>query len=420
MHFVVANTLQLSLYGAESITTWNAGSNGTSVSFNRTLPDIYLAGYGPSISYGLHVGSFRHNVKPSLVISGYDSSRCLTEPIVSDKQSLQLTKVTLEVSSGGSAYLDAPSPSTNLLENNGNQIQSLEVYPNSAVPYLYLPKDTCDALAAHLPVTYDGGFNLYFWNTEDPAYQQIVSSPHYIGFTFSSTNGVSSMIKVPFAVLNLTLESPLKSTPTPYFPCAPWTPSSAPYHLGRAFLQAAFISQNWQSSRLFLAQAPGPDFLPPFIKTIASTDKSITPATNPPNWESTWSNTLKALPDNVSNSAGNKSGSGGLSGGVIAGIVVGVIAVVAILAGALIWFMRRRKRQWPAAQQEQQQQPGQEVSHAGAYQPPSQDGDAYAYKRAHGPPPVYEAEAISPPAEMDAGGNLGELPANHVGRQSVK
>ena len=102
----------------------------------------------------------------------------------------------------------------------------------------YLPPSTCQAIAAHLPVTYSPAFNLYLWNTSSPAYPQIVSSPHYLSFTFASgVDQTTRTINVPFAQLNLTLAWPLVSTPTPYFPCSPWSgTASTHYYLGRAFL----------------------------------------------------------------------------------------------------------------------------------------------------------------------------------------
>lgn len=288
-------------------------------------------------------------------MGGYDASRCLTEPIISGSDTVTLTNIALNVSSGGSAYTNSSSgsvPIQNLLRANGSSVSSLDVQPDPGVPYMYLPQDTCDAIAAHLPVTYNSDFNLYFWDTSDAAYQKIISSPHFLAFTFSggSSGPSSTTINVPFAVMNLTLESPLVSSSTQYFPCSPWTPSSAPYHLGRAFLQGAFLAQNWNSSSLFLAQAPGPGFLPASVKTIAVTDTTLSPATNPPSWDSTWSSTLKALPANSNSTSGttkvmtSSSSSSSLSGGAIAGIVVGVIVALALIAALVFFLIRKRKR----------------------------------------------------------------------------
>lgn len=67
-------------------------------------------------------------------------------------------------------------------------------------------------------------------------------------------------IKVPFALLNLTLKSPIVSTPQQYFPSRPFYANngSRKYEFGKAFLQATFIGMNWGENKWFMAQAPGP------------------------------------------------------------------------------------------------------------------------------------------------------------------
>lgn len=323
------------------------------MSGNTTLVQTYKDGAIPSLSYGLHVGSVEPNVTGSLVLGGYDSSRCLTDPIVSSFDTVQLRNIALNVSSGGHAYLDTESAYIpDLLRANGSAVNNLPVHPRPGVPHLYLPKDTCDAIASHLPVTYSSEFNLYLWNTEEQAYKDIVSSPHYLAFTFASDNGDESTISVPFALLNLKLTSPIVSTATQYFPCKPWTPDTTGYTLGNAFLQSAFLAQNWEQNKLFLAQAPGPDFLSSSIQKIGSTDTTLTPARNPPNWESSWSSTLKALParsteSSPSSDPAKPEESSAISGGAIAGIVVGAIAGLAIVGGLVWFFMRRRKQSTP-------------------------------------------------------------------------
>ena len=340
----------------------------------------------------------------SLVLGGYDSSRALTKPIVSSIGLLRLGKISLLVSSGGSAYINAPPPSKNFLQANGSTLELLDVHTNPGVPYLYMPKDTCDAIAEHLPLKFDKDFNLYIWDTKDKAYEEVISSPHYIGFEFISSNGESSTINVPFALLNLTLDDPLKSEPTQYFPCSPWTPETAPYHLGRAFLQAALLAENYQTKTLFLSQAPGPDYPPSDIKTIESTDTSMTPGTNPPDWESTWSSTLKALPENGNSSGkGSDKGKGSsLAGGAIAGIVVGAVAAIAITAAMVFWFTRRRRRRWQSPQPEKD--------------PAELSPQSNSVGSISNPPQSVVQEVDGAPArlELEGGSNTPELPADNA------
>jgi len=194
---------------------------------------------------------------------------------------------------------------------------------------------------------------LYLWNVESPAYERIIKSAHYLSFTFAPGTGFTNTINVPFALLNLTLDTPLTQTPTPYFACSPWLPSAAPYNLGRAFLQAAFLAQNWQTGKLFLAQAPGPDYAAPDVRKIAATDNSLLGMTDPPDWLSTWSSVFEAQPDGSGNSptdaAKSDESNDGPSTATIAGAAVGALVAVALIAAISLCWLRRRRRHRRAA-----------------------------------------------------------------------
>ena len=130
---------------------------------------------------------------------------------------------------------------------------------NPGAPSLFLPNSTCVAIAIYLLVIYKSGKALYIWNTTDSQYRKIVTSPTYLGFVFRGSNGIIT-INAPFQLFNLTLQLPLASQDTPYFPCQPPQGSGGYYSLGRAFLQAASTGVNWATSgesKWFLAQAQG-------------------------------------------------------------------------------------------------------------------------------------------------------------------
>ena len=217
---------------------------------------------------------------------------------------------------------------------------------NLAAPYLNLPNSTCAAIAKELPVTYNSTYGLYFWNVQDPQYTKIVTSPTYLSFTFDDT----FIIKVPFQLLNLTLEAPLISTPTQYFPCQPpQDPTSNIYSLGRAFLQAAFVGVDWASNgQWFLAQAPGPGVgTVPHQLPITSTSIPGTPD----DWASTWKSAWTPLPATSSSPdtpAATTSGSSHLSGAADAGIAIGAVAAVAIGLAIGYFIYRRRGSKTPS------------------------------------------------------------------------
>ncbi|KAL1955891.1 hypothetical protein VTO42DRAFT_7964 [Malbranchea cinnamomea] len=221
---------------------------------------LYDQGVIPSYSYGLHIGSAAHNYPGSLVFGGYDKGRVIGPYTTFSDWSITLLDIGIGVETGASPF---PFKSkTGLLVSNTSSPQALSVAPDPTVPYLHLPPNTCEAIVEHLPVSMDPATGYYLWDTDDPRFKTITTSPSYLSFTFPPASGSTDevVIKVPFALLNLTLEKPIVSgSPRSYFPCSSFTPQSGDsYRLGRAFLQAAFLGRNWFTKVSWLAQAPGP------------------------------------------------------------------------------------------------------------------------------------------------------------------
>lgn len=208
------------------------------------------------------------------------------------------------------------------------------------IPHLYLPRETCDAIASHLPVTYDQVLGRCLWNTNEQAYQDIITSLHSLDFSFASEEAKDGTVSVPFALLNLSLTSPIVDGVVQCFPCKPWTPDCTGYTLGNAFLQAALLARNWQTKKLFLAQAPGPDHLSASVQPISTTDTTLIPAPNPSSLADSWSGTLRALPESsqgsspASSSNRTERSSSPLTGGAIADITTGSLVSVVVIASA--------------------------------------------------------------------------------------
>ncbi|EPS34286.1 hypothetical protein PDE_09250 [Penicillium oxalicum 114-2] len=323
---------------------------------NGTFVTSYLAEKGliPTYSYGMHIGSASLEIPGSLRLGGYDRSRVIGEvssqPTDGGSFPIQMVDISIGVAGGGSPW-NSSSITGLLSHGNTSLVSGLRVDVDPANPYIYLPQSVCDAISAHLPVTHNSDLGLYFWNVNSPLYNQITASPSYLAFSFLR-NGVNTdhiTVKVPFALLNLTLEAPLVAQPTPYFPCMG---TGSDPTLGRAFLQAAFFGAHWTEAQWFLAQAPGPDAS--FIEDIKDIgDLSSTSASSGNSWEGTWSkfwtplssstsSNVTAISADVTATATSTSG-GGLSTGAMAGIGIGCgFAGLLLLAAALLFLSRRR------------------------------------------------------------------------------
>lgn len=373
-----------------------------------------------SNSFGLHMGSVALRQRGSLILGGYDASRVYGPVGVFEMQLsapiIYLQDVSLGVETGfwpfnasqaevGSVW---QGPKNEVLETIvdffGGKKGSAMVTPNPAVPGIYLPGETCARAAKHLPVTLDPKLGYYLWNTADPTYLPLLSSAAFLAFTFADTQAANLTIKVPFQLLNLTLDAPIVDVPTPYFPCHDVTGNDTGYlELGRAFLQAAFFGVNLDQSVTFLAQAPGPTMNQSIIRPLSPADRTLS-STNPlsafrDSWAAHWS------PDPPIRGGGGAS----LSAGAIAGIVIGALAGVGLVVAA-VWFLwRRRRRQQGQGSYDpvELNTGGRNRARRGPYEGTEKESDAKD---------VFEVDGRGPVPEMDAAaGQISEADGGLVG-----
>ncbi|KAI8623576.1 acid protease [Xylariaceae sp. FL1651] len=316
----------------------------------------------PSNSFAMHIGSANPPMPGSLYFGGYDQNRVIGDILTEQDdytKAISLKDISINVVDGSSPW--SFESQAGLLAANNASITSggIKVSVDGCSPYLTLPKSTCDAIANHLPVTYNKALGLYIWNTNDPKYSQIVSSASVLEFTFlagSNTQNIS--ISVPFRHLNLTLTAPLVNDDQQYFPC--YTGASNGYTLGRAFLQDAFVGAHWGSKVWWLAQAPGPNIPSAQVVTLPPGTTTIKASAN--DWKESWSGSWKALtPEDVSSSStitppgpssaiskatssASPPSSSGLSTGAQVGIGVGVGVVGLAIIGALAFFLIRGRK----------------------------------------------------------------------------
>lgn len=329
----------------------------------QTFPGVLAArGTIPSNSFGLHYGSASLNAIGSLTWGGYDQSRVLGDVASYELHDVQygqnnmilsLLDIQIGVETGDSPFNGTSF--TNLLQINstygfnGGQLTNI----NPILPYMYMDPATCAAIAQHLPVTPQDTTGLYIWNTTSPLYSSIINSPSYLAFVFATSGPSNITIKIPFQLLNLTLDAPVASPPTQYFPCKPFhaTDFSNHYFFGKAFLQAAFLGMNWEQSRFFLAQAPGPAPAAPNLQSIESGDTTIHSdpiASFAQSWKKNWT-PIEASTGNSSQASASAPGPAapgefGLSAGAKAGIAVGTILGVFVLTALVVLLCLRRRR----------------------------------------------------------------------------
>ncbi|KAJ5095913.1 aspartic-type endopeptidase [Penicillium alfredii] len=334
---------------------WTADEVDNKTTFNWIASWLYRSGGDnaiPSYSYSMHIGSAGTKVPGSLVLGGYDKSRVLgnvsaqsvsLNSDTSGQLQIRMKDMGLGIA-GGSTPPGFTSQDGIFQQSNGATLPKTVVI-DPTKPYLYLPEATCDAIANSLPVSFNDGLGLYFWDTTHSNYATLMSSAPYLSFTFEQ-DGVSNQnitIKVPLAQLALTLQAPLVETNTTYFPCFYSTDTPV---LGRAFLQSAFVGVNWHEGKntgtWFLGQAPGPALSKAEITPIHVSSETLSGSSG--SWEQTWAQYWHL----DTSSSGDKSNTNaGLSTGAKAGVGVGVSVAGLIIIAAAVWLWMRRAKRHP-------------------------------------------------------------------------
>ncbi|KAF2717103.1 hypothetical protein K431DRAFT_334631, partial [Polychaeton citri CBS 116435] len=319
-----------------------------------------------SNSFSLHYGAAVLGFKGSLIFGGYDKGRAIGSATTFGMRPPLLKDIVIGVEDGGSPF-NFTSKSGLLFDETGKSAQ-VPAFPDPITPYINLSRQTCDAIADLLPVSFDARSGFYLWDVNDPSFTTIISSPAYLGFVFPPAPGSTDdvTIKVPLFLLNLTLDSQLVggSDSVPYFPCMPFSmvgdatdsawPTQGTYYLGRAFLQAAYYGRNWGAGVSWLAQTPGPgsgDGLGYLPLDLIDSDTSIETFDDNGQLNASWAGhwtpidkTTTPTPVNTHSSTPTMTASNnntGLSTGAQAGIGVGV-GVSVLLALGLLFIFRRR------------------------------------------------------------------------------
>ncbi|KAK3292880.1 aspartic peptidase domain-containing protein [Chaetomium fimeti] len=370
----------LSIGATDSQQVFTRGDGEPTINASMIPWALESSGETPSSSFGLHYGSagVTARMPGSLVFGGYDRNRVIG-PILSLEADFgkptTLQDISLHVIKGASPFppsttgntgnTAAPTTIPNLLRSqdsaNDDATANLPITLDPCSPYLTLPKPTCDAIAAHLPVTHNASLGLYLWNTSSPRYHLLTSSASTLALTFMGASNTASpvTIHIPFPHLNLTLTPPFTDNPLPYFPCYTGGAPGGEYVLGRAFFQDVFLGADWEGGRSWLAQAPGPN-IPAGVDAVG-VDGGVEGGGN--DWERSWEGVWRVLEEGdvegleggggstVTGSGDGDGGegeeAGGLSTGAMAGIGVGAAVGGALLVAAagMIWWRRRRMGQ---------------------------------------------------------------------------
>ncbi|KAL2879293.1 hypothetical protein SGCOL_005419 [Colletotrichum sp. CLE4] len=311
------------------------------------LEQLKTSGDIDRTAFSVQMGSAALDIPGSLVLGGYEQNRALGQVgtfALQDSTPMMFLRDVIfnfqirnqsfyPLKSNVSFWTNPTDLGMQYTKYVGGAAGSAVVIPNPASPYIYLPPGICEAIAENLHMTYHNKSGLYLWGTDLGA-QLFVNQSAYLGFVLADSSATNMTIKVPFQLLNLTLEPPLVDQTANYFPCKSIDSSYGFWQLGRAFLQAAFLAVDYESNVTYMAQAPGPRMEQSIVKKFDGAAINTNPAES---FVTTWGDAWDKGQVFQSFHADDKS----LTAGEKVGIAVGVVGAVLVA----LWFLRRRRKQ---------------------------------------------------------------------------
>lgn len=267
----------------------------------------------PSMSYAYTAGA-KYRLKSvfgSLILGGYDSTRFT--PNTNDFSFTFSTDPSRLLTVGVESIMATNTLKGTYSLSSGSHFSVVD----STVAQLWLPADICTQFEEAFGLTYDPYTDLYLVNDTIHSNLTVLNPTITIKLVNSlqDTSTKYTNIELPYAAFDLQASYPYYANATRYFPIRR-AANDSQYVLGRTLLQEAYLIVDYERANFTLAAATFPDPLPAAsIITINSLDDKDT---------------------NADSSA--------LGTGAIAGIVVGVVILLALLALAAFFIIRKRRR----------------------------------------------------------------------------
>lgn len=268
----------------------------------------------PSVSWSYTAGAFNQVPKAfgSLVLGGYDSTRFLPNNIV--------------FPFGADISLDFQVAIQRITFNNSGSLSDLLTVPTisyitTLVSDIWLPSWVCQAFVRAFNLEFDQTSNTFFVNSTGHG-MNLNSNPIVTFHIGPDVSGANVTISMPYSNFQLAFKASDGNMPTEAvyrFPIRRASDDSQ-YILGRAFLQSAYLSADYERNTFNLSQA---------IYPSSATKANIVPI----------------FPVDIRVNPGTDSGnsSSRLSTGVIAGIAVGGAGGLALIVGIAFLLHRRKK-----------------------------------------------------------------------------
>lgn len=301
------NPLYLGLFGLgtqpvlyETFGNYSAPSFFQTLRAKNLIPSLSWS-YTAGASYRLSAGQYAQ-----VIFGGFDTSRFQANDI----QFRLSADVTRDIVVGVQSIIYSGASTTPLLPT------PIYAFIESTDPNIWLPIEACVLFEQAFGLTWDNNISKYLMN--ETLYTTNLALNPTVAFhlAVSTSGGSTAIISLPFQAFALKAAYPFVSNSTYYFPLKR-ADNSTQYTLGRAFLQEAYLTVDYDRGNFSVRGCTWNQGAPQTIVAIL-----------PP---SSTNGTTGTAP---------KFGSSGVPlGGIIGGILGGVFLV--LLAGLGYWFWRK-------------------------------------------------------------------------------
>lgn len=203
-------------------------------------------------------------------------------------------------------------------------------FVESTDPNIWLPLEACKEFEVAFGIEWDDLTSKYLIN--DTQFATLSQSNPTVTFRLaaSTTGGATADIILPFKSLGLKAAYPLVPNATHYFPLQR-AANATQYTLGRAFLQEAYLTVDYEHRNFSLSQNVWPQGAVPKISTIVSSE---------------YRNKTLNRPEVVPQDKGRKILTGAIVGGAI-----GFLVLVAICVAG-VWHAKEQKKKQARKEEE--------------------------------------------------------------------
>ncbi|KAM3073700.1 hypothetical protein ACMFMG_004417 [Clarireedia jacksonii] len=292
-----------------TIGNFSSPSYFTSLWSEKLIPSLSWS-YTAGASYRLKAGQYAQ-----LIFGGYDSSRftpngasfTLSEDIDRD-----IVVAIQSITYSGTTQADLlPSPTYAFIQ--------------STDPNFWLPEAACEAFEKAFGLSLDEETGLYLLNSTQRSLLKATNPQVTFSLSNALNGGESATIVLPFSAFSIPASYPFVPNDTYYFPLRK-SSNDSQNTLGRAFLQEAYLTVDYERKNFSVSQCTWNDGAASELSTIIS-------------------------PSLISNSSSATSGTGShvssnhnkpISVGLICGLVALIVVAIAII-GFIIFYLRRRK-----------------------------------------------------------------------------